>query len=247
LKQMMRFFETIPDWRHQQGVYRVAALVTVSVCAALCGAHRGQRDLAAFVADMTPPQWAALRFPRRGKRGARYWCVPKETTFFRLLSHLEAPALERALLDWQDHVLGPRGADDALVAVDGKELLHSQGVEIVSAYAVKSGRWLGSEPVAPGSNEIPAAQRLLRRAPIEGALVVTDALHTQTETARIITQEGGGDYLLTVKGNQPTVGDSVRQLHDGLQHAFSPCGGDGGGADGRAESRAVGSSGLGRL
>jgi predicted transposase YbfD/YdcC len=88
--------------------------------------------------------------------------------------------------------------------------------------------------VASGSNEIPAAQQLLRRAPIEGALVVTDALHTQAETARIITQEGGGDYLLTVKGNQPTVADSVRQLHDGLQHAFSPCGGDAGGAEGRA-------------
>jgi hypothetical protein len=196
---------------------------------------------------MTTAQWTALRFPRRGKRDARHWCVPKETTFFRLLSNVQPQALERALLDWQDHLLGIRRTDDALVAVDGKELLHSQGVKIVSAYAVQSGRWLGSEPVAPGSNEIPAAQQLLRRAPIEGALVVADALHTQAETARIITQEGGGDYLLTVKGNQPTVADSVRQLHDGLQHAFSPCGGDAGGAEGRAESRAVGSSGLGRL
>ena len=88
--------------------------------------------------------------------------------------------------------------------------------------------------MAAGSNEIPAAQQLLRRAPIEGALVVADALHTQSETARIITQKGGGDYLLTVKGNQPTIADSVQQLHDGLQHAFSPCGGDASGADRRA-------------
>ena len=226
LAHMLRFFETIPDWRQQQGIYRVSALVTVAVCAALCGAARGQRDLAAFVADMTPAQWATLRFPRRGKRGARHWCVPKETTFFRLLSNVPPRALERALLDWQDHLLGRRRADDQLVAVDGKELLHSQGVAVVSAYAVKSGRWLGSEPVAADSNEIPAAQELLRRAPIEGALVTADALHTQTETARVIIQEGGGDYLLTVKGNQPTVAASVQQLHDGLQHAFSPCGDD---------------------
>jgi hypothetical protein len=234
LERMMRFFATVPDWRSQQGIYRVAALVTVVVCAALCGAQRGQRDLAAFVADMTPAQWAALRFPRRGLRGARYWCVPKETTFFRLLSNVDCQSLERALLAWQDHVLGPRRADDDLVAVDGKELLHSQGMEIVSAYAVKSGRWLGSEPVASGSNEIPAAQQLLRRVPLEGCLVVADAMHTQSETARVIIQEGGGDYLLTVKGNQPTVADSVRQLHDGLAHAFSPCRCDAGGADGRA-------------
>jgi hypothetical protein len=43
------------------------------------------------------------------------------------------------------------------VAVDGKELLSSQGLEIISAYTVKGGDWLGSEPIASGSNEIPAA------------------------------------------------------------------------------------------
>jgi hypothetical protein len=247
LARMLRFFETIPDWRRHQGDYRVAALVTVVVCAALCGAHRGQRDLAAFVADMTPVQWAGLGFPRRGLRGARYWCVPKETTFFRLLSNLAPQALERALLDWQAHVLGPRPATDDQVAVDGKELLNSQGLAIVSAYAVGSGRWLGSEPVATKSNEIPAAQTLLRRAPIEGALVTADALHTQAETARVIIQEGGGDYLLTVKGNQPTVAASVQQLHAGLQHAFSPCGRDGGRADRGTQSQSPGSAGGGGL
>jgi Domain of unknown function (DUF4338)/DDE_Tnp_1-associated len=244
LGRMLRFFETIPDWRRHQGDYRVAALVSVVVCAALCGAHRGQRDLAAFVADMTPGQWAALRFPRRGPRGARHWCVPKETTFFRLLSNVDSPALERALLDWQEQVLGPRPAADTQVAVDGKELLNSQGTAIVSAYAVASGRWLGSEAVATKSNEIPAAQQLLRRAPIEGALVTADALHTQAETARVIIQEGGGDYLLTVKANQPTVADSVQQLHDGLQHAFSPCSADQRGPNRRTQSRALGSTGA---
>lgn len=72
------------------------------------------------------------------------------------------------------------------------------------------------------SNEIPAAQVLLRRAPSEGMLVTADALHTQTETARIIVQERGADYLMTVKGNQPTVQDTVRQVQAGLTRAFSP-------------------------
>jgi hypothetical protein len=171
---------------------------------------------------MEPAQWEALGFPRRGN--PRKYRVPKETTFQRLLRRLDSRALEQALLAWQDHVLGPRPADDDHVAVDGKELLHSGGQEIVSAYAVKSGRWLGSEPVAEDSNEIPAAQRLLQRAPIECALVSADALHTQSETARVITQERGADYLLVVKGNQPGVAESVQQLHAGLPHAFSPSG-----------------------
>jgi hypothetical protein len=218
IQGMLRFFEGLPDWRKRHGDYRLASLVTLVVCAALCGVHRGQRDLAVFAAELTAAQMKAIGFPRRGN--PRHYLVPKETTFFRLLSNLDSKALEQALLDWQDHVLGPRAAEDDQVAVDGKELLSSQGVQIVSAYSVKRGRWLGSERVAEGSNEIPAAQELLRRAPIEGMLVSADALHTQTETARIITQERGADYLLTVKGNQAGVAENVKTLHDHLPGTF---------------------------
>ena len=189
LGHMRLFFESIPDWRSRYGDYQLASLVTVVVCAGLCGVHRGQRDLAAFAATLTRSQMQALRFPRRGK--PRRYRVPKETTFFRLLTQMDSLALERALLAWQDHVLGSCRREEDQVAIDGKELLNSQGVEIVSAYGVKSGRWLGSERVAEGSNEIPAGQTLLRRAPIEGLLVSADALHTQTKTARIITQDRG--------------------------------------------------------
>ena len=96
------------------------------------------------------------------------------------------------------------------------------GVAVVSAYSVQTGRWLGSEPVAEKSNEIPAAQELLKRVDLDGSLVTADAMHTQTETARIVVQEKGGDYLFTVKGNQKGVADNARQLHQNLSRAFSP-------------------------
>jgi hypothetical protein len=218
LEHMLRFFEGIKDWRSRHGDYSVACLVTIAVCAALCGVHRGQRDLAVFAAELTPRQMQALRFPRRGN--PRRYLVPKETTFFRLLSHLDSRALERALLDWLNQVLGPVAPEDDQVSIDGKELLSSQGVEIVSAYSVKRGRWLGSERIAEGSNEIPAAQALLRRAPIEGKLVTLDAMHTQTETGRIIVQERGADFLMTAKGNQPGVADAARTLYEHSPRAF---------------------------
>jgi hypothetical protein len=220
LARMRGFFAGLPDWRQRACPYTVGTLVTVAVAALLSGVVLGQRDLAAFAAGLTSAPMTALGFPRRGN--PRRPLIPGETTFFRLLSHLDSRALERALLDWQNHVLGPRPADDDQLAVDGKELLNSQGQQIVSAYTVQGGRWLGSEAVAPGSNEIPAAQTLLRRAPIEGMLVTADALHTQSETARIIVQEKGADYLLTVKGNQPQLAATLRQLHAGAQGALSP-------------------------
>ena len=108
------------------------------------------------------------------------------------------------------------------VAVDGKALRNSRGRQIVSAYSVRDGRWLGSEAVADRSNEIPAAQNLLRRVDLEGSLVTADALHTQTQTAQIIVQDKGGEFLFTVKGNQKGVSENVHQLYQGLAHAFSP-------------------------
>jgi len=119
-------------------------------------------------------------------------------------------------------VLGPRPAEDDQVAVDGKERRHRQGVGIVRAYTVQGGRGLGAERGAPGSNEIPAAQAWRRRAPIEGMRVRADALPPQAGTARIIVQERGADYRMTVKGKQPTVADNLRQLQAGLTRAFSP-------------------------
>ena len=191
----------------------------------------GQRDLAAFAADLTVDQMAALHFPRDWSCRHRRYRPPGESSFFRMLSQVKPRQLERALLDWQDHVLGKRDPAGDQVAVDGKELLNSQGQKIASAYSVRDGRWLGSEAVAEGSNEIPAVQELLRRADIEGSLVTADAMNTQTETARIIVQERGADYLFTVKGNQKGVAHNVQQLYQSLSHAFSPSTQDGGGSN----------------
>jgi len=222
LRRMCRFFGGLTDWRSDKPDFALSSLVTVTVCALLCKVCLGQRDLAAFAANLTDEQMQALDFPRDWSQRGCHYRPPGETTFFRLLCHLNHRELETALLAWQDAVLGKRDPHGDQVAVDGKELLNSQGLEVVSAYSVRDGRWLGSQPVAEGSNEIPAVQELLRRTEIEGSLVTADALNTQTETARIVVQDRGADYLFAVKGNQKGICENVQQLYQGLAHAFSP-------------------------
>ena len=83
-----------------------------------------------------------------------------------------------------------------------------------------TGRWLGTVSVAEKSNEIPAARVLLDPLDVTGKRVLADPLHTQTETAQQILYEGGGDYGLTVKGNQQEL---VTTLAGRLtQKSFSP-------------------------
>lgn len=233
LRAMVKHFGRIPDWRTRVGDYPLPGLVALVACATLCGAQRGPKSLESFAATLTTRQLRALGFRRRG--ALRRYEAPKETTFQRLLCNLDSAKLQEALLGWQDHVLGPRTKDDTLLAGDGKKLRASQGAEITSLYAVKSGRWLGSELTERKSNEIPAARALLRRTDIEGALILADALHTNAETARLIVQEKGADYLLTVKGNQPGPEATLERLQRNTLKAFPPSTGNGRYTEGGAE------------
>lgn len=242
LRQLRQLFTGLPDWRTGDFDFSLSSLIAVTLCAVLAKACLGQRDLAAFADDLTRDQKEALGFPRDHRKRGRPYRAPSETTFFRFLSRFDSRALEKALLQWQDVVLGKRDPHGDRVAVDGKELLNSQGLTVTSAYSVRDGRWLGSELNPKGSNEIPAVQTLLRRADITGSLVTTDALNSQTLTATIIVQERGADYLLPIKGNQKGIAKNVRQLYQGLTHAFSPSGGDADAPTVPVEPGAVGST-----
>jgi hypothetical protein len=224
LARMMDYFRQLKDWRTVVKRYPCASLLAVVLCASLCGVMRGQRDLAAFARGLSKAQRRALRF-RKDRRTGEY-PAPCETTFFRLLSQIDPHELERALLECQEHVLGPATDEDRLIAYDGKKLRSSRGIELASGFSVKTGRWMGTEAVAAGSNEIPAIQRLLARTDLTGKTAVMDALNTQQETSRQVVQDCGGDYVLTVKGNQKGIGRTLDQLWAGAHSAFPPSAND---------------------
>ena len=217
IMSLMALLEKVPEFRRQQALrYPVAGMLALIAIASFAGVAHGQRDLAAFAGTLSQAQMRALKFrmvPRSKQREA-----PGETTFMRVLAGVDAAQVESALLLWQDQVLGP--AEDPLIAVDGKKLRHAAGVELVSAFGVKSGRWMGSVCTAAKSNEIPAARELLEKIDVRGKTVVFDALHTQHETARAVVFEGGGDYVFTVKDNQQGLNKEVARLL--AEQPFSP-------------------------
>jgi len=100
-----------------------------------------------------------------------------------------------------------------------RALRGSGRTQLVGAINAQSGRILGVERVADKSNEIPAGQTLLDRLDLDGTIALMDALHTQVKTARVIVQEGGGDFVLVVKGNQ---GDLQKQATHFLPEVFPP-------------------------
>jgi predicted transposase YbfD/YdcC len=102
-----------------------------------------------------------------------------------------------------------------VVAIDGKTSRRSHDkaqdrppLHLVSAFATTRRLVLGSQAVAEKSNEIEAipqlVERLAENGGLTGAIVSIDAIATNPTIAAAII-EAGADYLLAVKGNQPTL------------------------------------------
>jgi len=130
--------------------------------------------------------------------------VPSHDTFERVFAALDPRALERCCLAWLHDIARLVGVDH--IAIDGKTLRGSANSELgalhlVSAWASKAQLSLGSVAVDGKSNEITAIPQLLQLLDLEGALVTIDAIGCQKAIARKIV-DGGGDYVLVVKGNQ---------------------------------------------
>lgn len=218
IRSLAQRFQAMPDFRQRVESYPLWSLLTVVLLAVLCEAPRGSKDLAKFARGFSQGQRRALGI-RRNPQG-RY-PAPSPSTFCRLLQKVEGRALEKILLEIQEQVRGQAPKDD-LIVLDGKEPNHGGGQGVLTAVASPSQFYLGSEIVEEKTNEIPVAPELLGRLDLRGRMVSLDALNTQDQTARAIVMEGGGDYLLTVKGNQPTVLENIKTFVPAPEAGFPP-------------------------
>ena len=200
----------VPDHRSSQGRrHPMGAILSLAVCAMLCGA-RSLYAIAQWGRDHGAATGEALGFPL-GK-------TPCVATLHRVFKDLDVAAFEAVLREW----LIDSGVElGDVLSLDGKTLrgIHGEeiaGVHLVSAYAARSGVVL-AQVAAPGKGqELAAAKAVLGQVSLEGKIVVADALLTQREVCQQVVG-GGGDYLLPVKENQPT-------LHRDLADVFSPTG-----------------------
>ena len=148
--------------------------------------------------------------------------VPCRHTFQRVFDALDPRALESCCLAWLHEVAGLVGGVEH-IAIDGKTLRGSAGsplgaLHLVSAWATGLQLTLGQLAVDGKSNEITAIPQLLELLDLKGALVTIDAIGCQKAIARQIV-DGGGDYVLVVKGNQERlltdIQETVQRALDG--------------------------------
>ena len=197
----------VPDPRKRRGRrHALAGLLAVGIAAVIAGS----RSFAAI------GQWAANAGPEvlavlGAARGPA-----EESTFRRAFALVSADVLDRVLGAWL-HTRAMQAGGRLVIAIDGKTVrgAKSKGGKaphLVAALAHGIGAVLGQVAVDEKSNEIPAVRDLLKAfASLASAVITIDAMHTQTDTAQVILGRGA-DYVMTVKGNMPTLYRQLKKL-----------------------------------
>jgi predicted transposase YbfD/YdcC len=141
--------------------------------------------------------------------------IPSESTFRRVLEAVDPAVLSRLFGAWVGARVATFGGQVA-IALDGKTARGAKNgpdgaPHLVAALEHTTGAVLGQLQVDAKTNEIPCARELLEMLDLDGVVVTMDAMHTQRETAELIVGRGG-DYVLTVKDNQPALKESLARL-----------------------------------
>jgi hypothetical protein len=206
---LMERLATLPDPRSRQGRrYSLESLLSLAVLAMLAG----MTSLEAIA------HFGRLRGPRLAHLlGFRNGDTPSKATLSRLFAALDTARVEAILAEWvRDRCPPDRWRH---LTLDGKALRGSRdgqapGVHLLTAYAPEVAAVLAQLRVDRKTNEHKAALELLGVLPLRGKVLTADAMFTHRDVCAAVL-DGGGDYILPVKDNQP-------QLRADIEAAFAP-------------------------
>jgi predicted transposase YbfD/YdcC len=206
---------SVTDPRSPQGIQHILEFVlAVCVVAMLAGA-KNYREIAGHASDIPQPllrklgagwSWFRLRYK-----------YPSESTIRNVLTRIDAAELDLITGGWLFGQARKNRRAEWEIAVDGKVMRgawtdENDKVTLFSAMLHREAVTIAQVRVPDGTNEITQADILLDAVKIpegESVLVTFDAAHTQRETAEYVGGKPGWDYLMTVKGNQPSLQRAV--------------------------------------
>jgi predicted transposase YbfD/YdcC len=202
MEDLREGFSEVQTLREYDGYHwDIVDIIIITVLGTFCG-YRNTQQI---------HQWAEherIQDFLKNVYGIRH--VPCYSWYMQLLGIIDPKSLNEHFERWVRSALVD-GLGGKTISFDGKTVRSTAKMEnydnplhIVSAQIAEVGMTLSQVAVEAKSNEIPAVQSLLKQLEIKGCTIVADALNCQTDTAEIIAAKGA-NYILSVKGNQPTL------------------------------------------
>jgi predicted transposase YbfD/YdcC len=219
LLSVTHYFARLRDPRREHlKQHLLIDIIVIALCGVICGANDWQQ-----VVTVARRRRAWLQTFLELPNG-----IPSHDTLERVFDRIDPGAFQACFRQWVEALAHTLGLGH--IAIDGKTLRHSgntpkgwRPLHVVSAWATQCHLTLGQVVVDQKSNEITAIPRLLELLDVHGALVTIDAMGCQKEIAKKIV-DGGGDYILAVKENQPNLlGDIQACLGEALDSDFEGC------------------------
>jgi predicted transposase YbfD/YdcC len=204
---VQRYFARLRDPRlNRRKRHLLIDIIVITLCAVICGANDWQ-EVATFATRRLDWLRTFLALPNG---------IPSHDTLERVFDRVDPKAFLACFQQWVA-ALAP-SLEVGHIAIDGKSLRRSGNgpkgwapLHVVSAWATQCHLTLGQVAVEEKSNEITAIPRLLELLDLGGALVTIDAMGCQKEIAKKVV-DGGGDYALAVKDNQPHLLEDIQQV-----------------------------------
>lgn len=206
---LMAYFYELVDPRQARGKrYSLVTLLTLVFLAKLSG-----MDSPSAIAD-----WCRANRKELVERlHLRYPGMPGHSTIRRLFDTIiDEEGFEQRMREYNMQQRGAP-AESNLRVIDGKRERgtntpgESQGEATIAVYDPEREEVLAQVSIDPAEGEIPAASHLLAQIPLSGTVVLADALHTQRKLCQLVG-DGEGNYVLTVKENQPTLYQAIETL-----------------------------------
>ena len=222
VKEVLQHFQALEDPRSSVNLlHPLDSVVVIAIMAVLAGAN-GPTAIA---------KWANIKAEVLMKLLDLPHGIPQKDVFRRVLATLKPDAFQACFTMWLTALRAAAaeatGVERPTLAIDGKTLRRSHdrrqnlgALHSVSVWASEFGLTLAQVATAEKSNEITAIPTLLSLIDIHGAIITIDAMGTQTAIAEKII-DGGGDYLLALKGNQGTLHDgAIDYIHEQTKTDF---------------------------
>lgn len=245
---LLGVLQGLADPRKKRGIRHHVATILTMVAAATLAGHRSFRAVADWVVDL--PQDALARLGARRHPLTGHYIPPSEATIRRTVKDVDANEADALIGGWLLGQLraGRLAAEQVSaftgLALDGKTLKGSWPehntatgkVRLLSALVHGEGVIIGQREIPADTSEITQVLPLLdtvsgatpdagQKDPpdLSGAVITADALHVHRNNMQGVLDRGG-EYVLTVKNNQPKLRAQIDKLFTGAEGdgSFSP-------------------------